>query len=167
MNAMKVESVYNHADYRLMSRHVIDQLRKFNEVHLFLRALIPLIGFPSTTVYYDRKERAAGESKYPLSKMLAFAWNGISSFSGRPLRYITIMGLLVFMLSLAGIIISIIFKIAGSTLPGWTSLMIPILFLGGLQLFSLGIIGEYIGKIFEEVKQRPRFIIERYVNDTK
>lgn len=165
MRLMGVDIVFNHADFRLMSRRAVEGLMQFGEVNLFLRGVVPQIGYPSTTVSYERAARFAGESKYPLKKMLAFALDGITSFSIRPLRLIVVLGLLVFALSLVMLIWSLISRIRGTVVSGWTSLMFSIWMLGGLQLLSLGIIGEYVGKIYSEVKHRPRFIIERTLDD--
>jgi len=146
-----------------MSYEVVEQLKQFNEVNLFLRATIPLIGYKSSIIYYDRKERFAGESKYPLKKMLSFAWDGITSFSIIPLKIITGIGIIVFILSIMGAIYSLYQKINMNVVPGWTSTVLPLLFIGGLQFLSIGILGEYIGKIYKEVKRRPRFIIEKVI----
>ncbi|MBQ5338956.1 MAG: glycosyltransferase family 2 protein [Oscillospiraceae bacterium] len=164
MSAMGADVVYNHADFRLMSRRVLQELGNFREVNLFLRGMVPLIGFQSCNVYYERAERFAGESKYPLKKMLAFAINGITSFSIKPLRMITTIGLLMFLLSTAAFIWAFIVKLTGHSELGWSSTMCSIWLIGGLQLLALGIIGEYIGKIYAEVKQRPRYIIAEYLN---
>ncbi|HAN43843.1 MAG TPA: glycosyltransferase [Ruminococcaceae bacterium] len=164
MKAMGVDIVNNHADYRLMSKRALDNLFKFNEVNLFLRGIVPLIGFKSTIVTYERHERFAGESKYPLKKMLAFAFDGITSFSVKPIRFITSLGFLIFAASVAAFIITIITKLFGYTVAGWSSIVSSIWILGGLQLFALGVIGEYIGKIYIETKARPRFIIEQFIN---
>lgn len=165
MHAMGVESVYNHADYRLMSKRTLEYLAEYKEVNLFLRGIIPLVGFKSSTVTYDRFERAAGESKYPLKKMLAFAVDGITSFSVKPLRLITTLGFVIFLLSILALIYSLIAKLVGATVVGWTAIVASIWLLGGLQLLSLGIMGEYIGKIYSEVKARPRFIVEDTLNE--
>jgi len=161
MNWMGVDVVYNHADFRLMSKRALSWLKEFKEVNLFLRGIIPLLGLSSDTVYYDRKERFAGESKYPLKKMLAFAWDGITSFSVVPLRFITFLGVFVLIISLVLSVWALISKLNGSAVSGWTSMMLIVLFLGGVQMLSLGIIGEYIGKIYKETKRRPRFFIEK------
>lgn len=161
MNFMGVEIVFNHADYRLTSRKVLENLKDYREVNLFLRGIFPSIGYRHTTVLYERKERFAGESKYPLKKMLAFAWEGITSFTVSPLKMIAGLGIVISLVSLCALIWSLVVKFAGYTVPGWTSILCSIWLLGGLQLFCLGIIGAYIGKIYEEVKQRPRFILER------
>lgn len=161
MNFMGVEIVFNHADYRLTSRKVLENLKDYREVNLFLRGIFPSIGYQHTTVSYERKERFAGESKYPLKKMLAFAWEGITSFTVSPLKMIAGLGIVISLVSLCALIWSLVMKFAGYTVPGWTSILCSIWLLGGLQLFCLGIIGAYIGKIYEEVKQRPRFILER------
>ncbi|WP_416325211.1 glycosyltransferase family 2 protein [[Eubacterium] hominis] len=162
---MGVQSVYNHADYRLMSKRALEALSEYKEVNLFLRGMVPLVGFKSCNVEYARNERFAGESKYPLKKMLAFAWDGITSFSIKPIRFVTMTGFLIFIVSLLIIIYSLIRKIMGYTVTGWTFLACSIWVLGGIQLLGLGIIGEYIGKIYNEVKQRPRFIIEDIINE--
>lgn len=164
MQAMGADVVYNHADYRLMSRRVLQELASFREVNLFLRGMVPLIGFQSSKVYYKRAERFAGESKYPLKKMLAFAINGITSFSTKPLKLITAAGFLMSMLSAAAFIWAFIVKITGHSELGWSSMMCSIWLIGGLQLLALGIIGEYIGKIYAEVKQRPRYIVADFLN---
>lgn len=154
------EVIYNHADYRLMSRRALEGLAQFKEVNLFLRGLIPLVGFKSSSVYYDRKERVAGKSHYPLSKMLALAFNGITSLSLRPLKIITGLGIFISLISALAAAVTIIIKLVGYTVQGWTSLLCAIFLLGGIQIFCLGIIGEYIGKIYAESKERPRYIIE-------
>ena len=148
-----------HADYRLMSKRALDGLSQFKEVNLFLRGIVPLIGYRYSVVEYERHERFAGESKYPLKKMLAFAWDGITSFSIKPIRIITGLGFSIFVLSFIALIYSLIVKFMGNTEAGWTSITISIWMIGGIQLLSLGVIGEYIGKIYNETKQRPRFII--------
>ncbi len=164
MHLMGVDIVFNHADFRLMSRRAVEELKQYPEVNLFLRAMVPLIGYPSTQVYYDRAERFAGESKYPLKKMLAFAWDGITSFSVVPLRLITATGFIIF---IASILISLwavgIKLFTDDAVPGWASTVLPIYFIGGIQVFSIGIVGEYIGKMYLETKRRPRFIIEKSV----
>ena len=151
--------------YRLMSNRALNALAEFKEVNLFLRGLAPMVGFQSDTVLYERSERFAGESKYPLKKMLAFAIDGITSFSVKPLRLITNAGIVVFLISLVMLLYTLISWIAGHTVTGWTSTLASIWMIGGIQLLSLGVIGEYIGKIYNETKQRPRFIIDRYLND--
>lgn len=166
MKLMGADVVYNHADFRLMSSRVLNELSNFKEVNLFLRGMIPLIGFKSCNVYYERHERFAGESKYPLKKMLSFAVNGITSFSTKPLKLITSLGFIMFIVSLVAFIWSFIVKISGLSVGGWSSTMCSIWLIGGLQLLCLGIIGEYIGKIYAEVKQRPRFIVADFLNDT-
>ena len=166
MKVMGADVVYNHADFRLMSRRVLQELADFREVNLFLRGMVPLIGFQSCSVYYERAERFAGESKYPLKKMLAFAINGITSFSTKPLKLITTVGTLMSIISAVAIIWAIIVKIAGHSELGWSSTMCSVWLIGGLQLLGLGIIGEYIGKIYAEVKARPRYIIADFINDT-
>jgi glycosyltransferase involved in cell wall biosynthesis len=167
MKVMGADVVYNHADFRLMSKRVLQELANFKEVNLFLRGMVPLIGFQSCKVYYERHERAAGESKYPLKKMLAFAINGITSFSTKPLKLITTLGLIMSAVSIIAFIWAFITKIVGFTEHGWSSTMCSIWLIGGLQLFCLGIIGEYVGKIYAEVKQRPRYIIAEFLSDTE
>ena len=167
MKAMGADIVYNHADFRLMSRRVLQELDGFREVNLFLRGIVPLIGFKSANVYYERSERFAGESKYPLKKMLAFAVNGITSFSTKPLKLITGIGFLMSLISAAAIIWAFVVKILGHSELGWSSTMCSIWFIGGIQILALGIIGEYIGKIYAEVKQRPRYIVADFINDTE
>lgn len=161
MDKMGVEIVYNHADYRLTSKRVLNNLNDFNEVNLFLRGMFPLIGYKSSKVYYERHERFAGKSKYPLKKMLNFAWDGITSFSVKPIRLILKLGILIFAISLVMTIYSLIVKLMGDTVPGWAFLACSIWMIAGVEMLSLGIIGEYIGKVYSEVKQRPRYIIER------
>lgn len=161
MRLFGVPLVHNHADYRLMSHRAIGALLSFPERNLFLRGLVPLLGFPSTEVYYKRLERVAGETKYPLKKMIAFALNGITSFSIQPIRLVTFTGFAVFVMSFVILLYALVEKMAGKTVSGWTSLMFSLWFLGGLVLVALGIIGEYIGRIYIEVKQRPLFFIER------
>ena len=167
MKVMGADVVYNHADFRLMSKRVLQELANFKEVNLFLRGMVPLIGFQSTKVYYERHERLAGESKYPLKKMLAFAINGITSFSTKPLKLITTLGIIMSIASILAFIWAFIAKIGGFTEHGWSSTMCSIWLIGGLQLFCLGIIGEYIGKIYAEVKQRPRYIIAEFLTDAE
>ena len=165
MNRMGANVVYNHADYRLLSARVIKELANFKEVNIFLRGMIPLVGFKSTCVYYERHERLAGESHYPLKKMLALAIDGITSLSTKPIRIITTFGFVIAILSLIGIIWSVITFALGKTVAGWASLVTIIFFFSGIQLLSLGVIGEYIGKIYLETKARPRFIIEKRAGD--
>ena len=165
MNRMGANVVYNHADYRLLSAKVIKELANFKEVNIFLRGMIPLVGFKSTCVYYERHERLAGESHYPLRKMLALAIDGITSLSTKPIRIITTFGFVTAILSLIGIIWSVIAFALGKTVAGWASLVTIIFFFSGIQLLSLGVIGEYIGKIYLETKARPRFIIEKRAGD--
>lgn len=165
MKVMGADVVYNHADFRLMSSRVLKELSNYKEVNLFLRGLVPLIGFQSCNVYYERAERFAGESKYPLKKMLSFAINGITSFSTKPLKLITTVGFLMSIISVIAIIWAFAVKIAGHSELGWSSTMCAIWFIGGLQLLALGIIGEYVGKIYAEVKQRPRFIVADFLNE--
>ncbi|MCI5848138.1 MAG: glycosyltransferase family 2 protein [Lachnospiraceae bacterium] len=162
---MGVDIVYNHADFRLMSKRVLKEMENYKEVNLFLRGIVPMIGFPSTNVYYERHERFAGESKYPLKKMLHFAFDGITSLSVKPIRLITTVGAGIFFLSICMLIYSIVIHFLGKSLVGWSSLMVSVWALGGLQIFSIGVIGEYIGKIYMETKARPRFIVQEYLND--
>lgn len=159
LNAMGAEVVYNHADYRLISSRALQELAKFREVNIFLRGMVPLVGFKSTSVYYERSERAAGKSHYPLSKMLALAFDGITSLSIRPIKMIFVLGLIVALISFVGIIWAVVEAILGNTASGWASTTCIICFLSGVQLISIGVIGEYIGKIYMEVKHRPRYII--------
>ena len=161
MNSMGAETVYNHADYRLMSRVALEALSQYKEVNLFLRGIVPLIGLKTDTVFYERKERAAGETKYPLKKMINFALDGITSFTVKPLRLISSFGLICSMLSSCGLIYALFSHFWGNTVPGWTAITCSIWLLGGIQLLGIGVLGEYIGKIFSEVKQRPRYFIEK------
>lgn len=162
MRILGAETVYNHADFRLMGRRSIEALKQFGEVNLFLRGLVPLIGYPSSCVYYDRKERFAGESKYPLKKMLSFAWNGITSLSSLPLRFISVLGFLVFFFSLMISVWALGVKLfTDDAIPGWTSTVLPIYVISGVQLLAIGVIGEYVGKMYLEIKQRPRYLIEK------
>lgn len=165
MRAMGVETVYNHADYRLMSRRALEALSQFDEVNLFLRGIVPLVGFKSTTVSYERGERFAGESKYPLKKMVSFAFEGITSMSVKPIRMIAALGGAVFAVSLVILIYSLIRHFTGHTVEGWTFLAVSIWALGGVQLLAIGVIGEYIGKIYLETKHRPKYVISQYLND--
>ena len=163
MRMLGVDVIYNHADYRLTSRRVLDSLADYKEVNLFLRGIFPLIGFKSDIVYYERGERAAGESKYPLKKMLNFAWDGITSFSVKPIRLVLNVGILILILSFLMIFYSIIQKMLGNTVDGWTFIVCSLWLLGGIQMLSLGIIGEYIGKIYREAKARPRYLVTDYL----
>lgn len=164
MNNMGAEVIFNHADYRLVSKRVLEALAEYKEVNLFLRGMFPMIGFRHSEVYYKRNERIAGESHYPLKKMLALAFDGITSLSIRPIRIITLLGAMVSFLSFCGIIWVFTAFFSHQTVPGWGSSMCISCFLGGIQLISIGVIGEYIGKIYLETKQRPRFIIDKKVN---
>ncbi len=161
MHLMGVKTVYNHADFRLMSKRAVEEFSKYRETNLFLRGMMPLLGYETDSVYYDRKERVAGESKYPLKKMLALAFNGISSFSVKPISLIMGMGLFIVAASFLALIYALISFCTGHVVPGWTSLILSIWFLGGLQLLAIGMVGLYIGKIYIEVKQRPRYNIEK------
>lgn len=165
MEKMGIEIVFNHADYRLMSKKALNGLEQFDEVNLFLRGIVPLIGYKSDNVYYERKERFAGESKYPLKKMLAFALEGITSMSIKPIRFITSLGLGIFTISIFMLIYFLVRHFTGATVTGWTSIVVSVWAIGGLQLLSIGIIGEYIGKIYLETKHRPKFIVETYLDD--
>ncbi len=165
MKLMGADVVYNHADFRLMSRRVLEELSGFKEVNLFLRGMVPLIGFKSCSVFYERSERFAGESKYPLRKMISFAVNGITSFTTKPLKFITATGFIMSVMSVFAFIWAFVAKFAGFAELGWSSLLCSIWLIGGLQLFCLGIIGEYVGKIYAEVKHRPRFIVADFLND--
>ena len=167
MKFLGVDCVYNHADFRLTTKKVLEELEHFEEVNLFLRGMFPLIGFQSTVVYYERKKRFAGESKYSLGKMLNFAWDGITSFSIKPLRMICVLGFIILLGSIIMMIYSIIRYFTGNTVSGWASLAVSIWFIGGLQLTSIGIIGEYIGKVYNETKKRPRYIIETNLEELK
>ncbi|OAB43364.1 glycosyltransferase family 2 protein [Paenibacillus glacialis] len=155
-----VNLVFNHADYRLMSKRALNGLERYREVNLFLRGIVPLIGYKSTEVYYERNKRFAGESKYPLKKMISFALDGVTSFSISPIRFITMIGISFFLLSLITAVYVLVSKFNGNAVSGWPSLMISIWFIGGVQLISLGLIGEYIGKIYKEVKGRPKYTEE-------
>ena len=165
MKAMGVDIVFNHADYRLMSRRAVEGLADFREVNLFLRGIVPQIGYAWTTVEYDRAKRFAGESKYPLKKMLSFAFDGITSFSVKPMRLILVLGAVIFVLSLLMLLWALVEWVSGKTVSGWASLICSIWMIGGIQLLALGVIGEYIGKVYSETKARPRYIIERVLND--
>ncbi len=167
MNLLGAEVVYNHADYRLMSSCAVKELLKFKEVNIFLRGMVPMVGFKSTSVYYERNERIAGKSKYPLKRMISLALSGITSLSVKPIRMITALGFIFALISLVGILWSIISALSGGTVAGWASTISIICFLGGVQLLSLGVIGEYVGKIYLETKQRPRFIIEKTTDEEK
>ncbi len=160
MKILGVKSIFNHADFRLMSKRAVEQLCRYREKNLFLRGIVPIIGYRSDCVFYDRNERFAGESKYPLGKMLSFAIDGITSFSVKPVRFIFSAGLIFLLIALGIFIYIIISLIQGSTVSGWTSLILSLWFIGGCGMISIGIIGEYIGKIYLEVKDRPRYVIE-------
>ena len=168
MSILGVDMIYNHADYRLMSTRALEGLSQFKEVNLFLRGMVPLIGYKYSIVEYERHERFAGESKYPLKKMIAFALDGITSFSIKPIRIITEIGFIIFFISIIALVYSIVVNFLGYTITGWTSLTLSIWTLGGIQILSLGVIGEYIGKIYSETKQRPKFIIsDKLVDNNK
>lgn len=163
MGKLGVEMVYNHADYRLLSRRALQALLSFGEVNMFLRGMVPMLGFRTAKVYYERGERVAGESKYPLKKMIAFAMEGITSLSNKPIRYVTLLGAVCALLGVAMAVYVIVSLIGGHTVAGWSSLMMSIWLLGGLQLMALGLIGEYVGKIYMETKRRPKFILEEHL----
>ena len=163
MNRMGVEMVYNHADYRLLSRRALEALLSFGEVNMFLRGMVPMLGFKTAQVTYERGERVAGESKYPLKKMIAFAMEGITSLSNKPIRYVFFLGLFCALLGVVMAVYVLASLVAGRTVQGWSSLMMSIWLLGGLQLIALGMIGEYVGKIYMETKRRPKFILEEHL----
>ena len=165
MKFLGVDIIFNHADYRLTSKRVLDALEEYEEVNLFLRGIFPLIGYPSSVVYYERHERFAGESKYPLKKMLHFAWDGVTSFSVRPIRLILNLGIFIFVISLFVTIYCVVVKLFGYTVDGWTFLACSIWLVGGVTMLSLGVVGEYIGKIYNEVKARPRYHIARNLEE--
>ena len=163
LKLLGVDIIYNHADYRLMSRRALHALSGYRETNLFLRGIIPELGFPSAVVTYARREREAGESKYTLPKMLKLAFDGITSFSVRPIRILAVVGVLTLLVAVVMAVYTLVRHFTGNTVSGWSSLMISIWFLGGLNLLALGVVGEYIGKIYSEVKQRPRYIVEETV----
>ena len=167
MHLMGTELVYNHADYRLMSRKALDALAQYREVNLFLRGIVPELGYKTAEVYYTRAERYAGESKYPLRKMLSFAMEGITSFSVQPLKIISRLGILISFLSFAGLLYAVVSKFTGNAVPGWAAIIFSIWLLGGIQLLCIGVVGAYIGKIYSETKGRPRYIIEKKTEETK
>lgn len=167
MKLLGVDVVFNHADYRLMSKRALEGLSEYREVNLFLRGIVPLIGYRSDYVYYDRHERFAGESKYPLKKMISFALDGITSFSVKPLKLISNLGILISVLSIFGLLYALISYFAGVTVSGWTAIVCSIWLLGGLQMLCLGVVGGYIGKIYSEVKARPRYRVETYLENKK
>ena len=167
VNALGAKTVYNHADFRLMSRRALLGLAEFGEVNLFLRGIVPMVGYNTEIVYYERAERFAGESKYPLKKMLSFAVEGITSLSTKPIKMITGLGIFIFFVSILVLIYSLVRYFTGHTITGWTTTVISVWAIGGLMMISLGVIGEYVGKIYLETKNRPRFIIESYIADEK
>lgn len=164
-NKLGGDLIYNHADFRLMSRRALEGMAQFEEVNLFLRGIVPLIGYPSTIVEYERKERLAGKSKYPLRKMMSFAIEGITSLSIKPMRFVTGMGIFVFLVSIAMMIYAFVSYFTGRVVAGWTSILISVWAIGGMVLLGLGIVGSYIGKIYLETKKRPRYIVEKYINE--
>lgn len=167
MNILGVDTVYNHADFRLMSKRALDALAEYKERNLFLRGVVPMIGFNTDTVYYVRRERKAGESKYPLKKMISFAWDGVTSFSTKPISLICVIGTIAILIGIIAAVYGLISWINGTVVSGWTSLFLAILFMGGVQLLSIGIVGQYVGKTYMEVKERPRYIIETYLTSDK
>lgn len=168
MNGMGAKTVYNHADFRLMSRRAVKQLLRYDERNMFLRGIVPLIGYKTATVEYARNKRAAGKSKYPFSKMIAFAFEGITSFSVKPISLILGLGFIIVILTLAAMIYALVAHFSGTTVPGWTSLMLSIWFFGGVQLISIGLIGKYVGKIYIESKHRPRYNVEKsHLNESE
>ena len=167
MNFLGANTVFNHADYRLMSRRALDGLAKFEEVNLFLRGIVPMVGYPSDIVLYERGERTAGESKYPLKKMVSFALEGVTSLSTKPLRMITLLGFLIFLISLILLAVFIVQFFIGMTVPGWASVIVSLWGIGGLLMLAIGIVGEYIGKIYLETKKRPRFLIADFLGEKK
>lgn len=167
MKFMGADIIVNHADFRLASKKVLEELSNFQEVNLFLRGIFPLIGYHQDIVYYERKERKAGVSKYPLRKMINFAWNGITSFSIQPIRMILVLGILIFIISIGIIFYSFIRKLTGNTVTGWTFIVCSIWLIAGIQMASIGMIGEYIGKIYQETKRRPRYIISENLLEKK
>ncbi len=164
MNSMGTEIVYNHADYRLLSAKALAALSEYEEVNLFLRGIVPLVGLKSGKVYYSRRVRTAGATKYPLKKMVNFAFDGITSFSVKPLRFISVLGLLFSLLSVGGLIYALVSYFSGHTVPGWTAIVCSIWLLGGIQLLGMGVLGEYIGKTYTEVKHRPRYFIDEIIS---
>ncbi len=164
-NKLGGDLIYNHADFRLMSRRALEGLAQFEEVNLFLRGIVPLIGYPSTIVEYERKERLAGKSKYPIKKMMSFAIEGITSLSIKPMKFVTGMGIFVFLVSIAMMIYAFVSYFTGRVVAGWTSILISVWAIGGMVLLGLGIVGSYIGKIYLETKKRPRYIVEKYINE--
>ncbi|HHZ05489.1 MAG TPA: glycosyltransferase family 2 protein [Clostridiales bacterium] len=164
LEKMGGQIIFNHADFRLMSKRALEGMAEFKEVNLFLRGLVPMIGYQSSIVEYERFERTAGESKYPLTKMLALAWEGITSLSIKPIRMVMWLGIIIFIASILFLIYSLIMFCAGHTISGWASTFISIWAIGGLQLFAIGVIGEYLGKVYLETKARPRFIVEKFIN---
>ncbi len=166
MKGMGVELILNHADYRLAGRKALDNLFLFKEVNLFLRGVFPLLGFPGTSVFYDRKKRMAGESKYPFGKMLGLALDGITSFSVKPLKMVTFFGFIVFFISIILAFYALYSYLYLGTVPGWTSITLPIYFISGIQILCIGILGEYLGKIYKEVKSRPLFIVENHIRNS-
>lgn len=165
MEWLGAKVVFNHADYRLMSKRALEGLAEFKEVNLFLRGMVPMVGYPSDVVYYERHERFAGESKYPLKKMLSFAFEGITSLSTKPIKIIMTLGISIFIISLCMLVYFFIRFLTGNTVAGWASLAVSVWALGGIQLLAIGVIGEYIGKVYLETKERPRYIIEQYLHE--
>ena len=165
LDKMGAKVIFNHADFRLMSARALQAFAEFKETYLFLRGMVPMVGYKSDIVTYERSERLAGESKYPLKKMLALAWEGITSLSTKPIKLITRLGLIIFLISIVMLIYTLVRFFMGATETGWASLAVSIWAIGGLQMMAIGIIGEYIGKIYLEAKRRPRYIVEEYLHD--
>ena len=165
MKFLGVETVYNHSEFRLLDNKSLSELLHFKEVNLFLRGIVPLLGFRTSKVFYKRQKREAGETKYPLSKMISLAWDGVSSFSIKPMRFVLVIGFITFVLSILISFWMIYTYVSGKAIPGWFSTLFPLMLLSGVQMMSIGLLGEYIGKMFLEVKKRPRFIIEEYINN--
>ena len=160
-----VKTVYNHADFRLMSRRAVESFSRYKESNLYIRGIVPMLGYQTDCVYYERKERVAGESKYPLNKMLSLAWNGITSFSVKPINFVTTLGMVIVAAAIFAAVYALISFGTGHVVPGWTSLILSVWFLGGLQIFAIGLVGQYIGKIYLEVKHRPRYQVEICLGD--
>ncbi len=167
MSAMGAKTVYNHADFRLLSKRAMEHLMEYKERNMFLRGIVPLMGFKSETVTYSRGKRAAGKSKYPLKKMISFAWEGITSFSIKPITLISLLGVFIILCSLIAFIYILVSYLCGSASPGWASLMASVWFLGGVQLFSIGIVGQYVGKTYIESKERPRYVVDKFLKQDK
>ena len=165
MASLGVKTVYNHADYRLMSYRAVEEFSRYEEINLYIRGIVPMLGYKTDYVYYERKERVAGASKYPLGKMFSLAWNGITSFSVKPIDFVTFLGVFIVLLSIIAAIYGLVSYGTGHVVKGWTSIILSVWFLGGLQLFAIGLVGQYIGKIYLEVKHRPRYQVETFLGD--